>query len=568
MSNPTRHDGGLKNVPVPPIRWTDTMSTVRSRSQMLVLAIVGVASALAMLLYEATKQFLLPRISMWESHSITIALTSGLAMFAAYAVGKRMTIIAELRLETRTQALRLEQANADLLHQATHDALTGLPNRASFLDRLGREIAHAERDGGAFAVLGVDLDRFKVINDTLGHGPGDQLLIEIAHRLSLAVRAVDTVARTGGDEFLLLITGIREPADAAVVAAKIVSVLDQSVTISATEVLTTASVGISLYPTDGTNSDSLVAHADEAMYFAKQSGRNRLQFFCPGMSVFSRERLDLETDLRRALSLNQFEVHYQPKFDIASGRMNSVEALLRWRHPTRGLVGPNDFIPLAEESGLMFAIGEWVLREACRQARLWQDEGLPFLRIAVNISPVHFLEPKFLRLMRAALAEHDLEPRYLEIELTETTVMDHAENSIQILEELSRMGVLVSIDDFGTGYSSMSYLRRFPIDKLKIDRSFIKDLTVSSDAASIVSAIISLAHSLRLKVVAEGVETAEQLERLREFGCDQFQGFYRSAAVLPREIEQFLPPVSEVALPADQRMFMETQSKLAVFKRR
>ena len=216
----------------------------------------------------------------------------------------------------------------------------------------------------------------------------------------------------------------------------------------------------------------------------------------------------------------------------------------------------------------MFAIGEWVLREACRQARLWQNEGLPFLRIAVNISPIHFLEPKFLRLMRAALAAHDLEPRYLEIELTETTVMDHAENSIQILEELSRMGVLVSIDDFGTGYSSMSYLRRFPIDKLKIDRSFIKDLTVSSDAASIVKAIISLAHSLRLKVVAEGVETAEQLEQLREFGCDQFQGFYRSAAVLPGEIEKFLPPVREVAEPADQRMFTETQSKLAVFKRR
>jgi diguanylate cyclase (GGDEF)-like protein len=535
---------------------------------MLILAIVGVASALAMLLYEAAKQLLFPGISIWESHSITIALTSGLATFAAYAVGKRVIIIGELRLVARTQALRLEQASADLQHLVTHDALTGLPNRVSFLDRLGREIAHAERDGGTFAVLGVDLDRFKVINDTLGHGPGDQLLMEIAHRLSLAVRAVDTVARTGGDEFLLLITGIREPADAAVVAAKIVSVLDQSVTISATEVLTTASVGISLYPTDGTDSDSLVAHADEAMYFAKQSGRNRFHFFCPGMSAFSRERLDLESDLRRALPLNQLEVHYQPKFDIASGRMNSVEALLRWRHPTRGLVGPNEFIPLAEESGLMFAIGEWVLREACRQARLWQDEGLPFLRIAVNISPIHFLEPKFLRLMRAALAEHDLEPRYLEIELTETTVMDHAENSIQILEELSRMGVLVSIDDFGTGYSSMSYLRRFPIDKLKIDRSFIKDLTVSSDAASIVKAIISLAHSLRLKVVAEGVETAEQLERLREFGCDQFQGFYRSAAVLPGEIAQFLAPLCEVAEPADQRMFTETQSKLAVFKRR
>lgn len=475
---------------------------------------------------------------------------------------------AHLQSKVRIQALRLEQANADLQHQATHDALTGLPNRVLFLDRLEREIAHAERDGRTFAVLAVDLDRFKVINDTLGHGPGDQLLMEVARRLQLAIRAVDTVARTGGDEFLLLITGVREPADAAMIAAKIVSVLDQSVTISATEVHTSASIGISVYPADGTDSESLVAHADEAMYFAKQSGRNSFQFFSPGMSVFSRERLDLERDLRRALPLKQFEVHYQPKIDIATGRTNSVEALLRWRHPTRGLVGPNDFIPLAEESGLMFAIGEWVLREACRQARQWQDEGLPFLRIAVNISPIHFLQPKFLGIVRAALADHRLEARFLEIELTETTVMDHAESSIQILEELSRMGVLVSIDDFGTGYSSMSYLRRFPIDKLKIDRSFINDLTTNADAASIVKAIISLAHSLRLKVVAEGVETAEQLEELRTLGCDQFQGFYRSAAVLPEEIQKFLPPAAEVAEAPDQRMFMETQSKLAAFKRR
>jgi diguanylate cyclase (GGDEF)-like protein len=475
---------------------------------------------------------------------------------------------AHLQSKARIQALRLEQANASLQHQATHDALTGLPNRVLFLDRLEREIAHAERDGHRFAILVVDLDRFKVINDTLGHGPGDQLLIEIARRLSLAVRAVDTVARTGGDEFLLLVTGIREPADAAVTAAKIVAELDRSVGISGTEVHTTASIGISVYPADGNDSESLVAHADEAMYFAKKSGRNGFQFFSAGMSVFSRERLDFESDLRRALPLKQFEVHYQPKMDIASSHVNSVEALLRWRHPVRGLVGPNDFIPLAEESGLMFSIGEWVLREACRQARQWQLEGLPFLRIAVNISPIHFLQPRFLDIVRAALADHQLEARYLEIELTETTVMDHAESSIQILEELSRMGVLVSIDDFGTGYSSMSYLRRFPIDKLKIDRSFINDLTTNADAASIVKAIISLAHSLRLKVVAEGVETAEQLEQLRSLGCDQFQGFYRSAAVLPGEIPQFLTAATEGAQPMDRRLFMETQSKLTAFKRR
>jgi diguanylate cyclase len=476
---------------------------------------------------------------------------------------------AHLQSKARIQALRLEQANAELHHQATHDALTGLPNRLLFIDRLERQIANAERDGRLFAVLVVDLDRFKVINDTLGHGAGDQLLIEIARRLSNALRATDTVARTGGDEFLLLLSDIREPADAATIAGNIVAELDKAVRIGGgAEVHTSASIGISMYSTDGSDSDALVAHADEAMYFAKQRGRNGFQFFSADMSVFSRERLDFESDLRRALSMKQFEVHYQPKIDVASGRMNSVEALLRWRHPTRGLIGPLEFIPLAEETGLILSIGEWVLCEACRQARRWQHQRLPFLRIAVNISPIHFRQSKFLDIVRAALLDNDLEPQYLEIELTEATVMDHAENSVQILEELSRMGVIVSIDDFGTGYSSMSYLRRFPIDKLKIDRSFIHDMTTNVDAASIVKAIISLAHSLRLKVVAEGVETAEQLVQLRELGCDQFQGFFRSAAVLPDEIEKFVQGISEGAPLQDQGAFMETQSKLTVFKRR
>ena len=474
---------------------------------------------------------------------------------------------AHLQSRARIQAVRLEQANAALQHQATHDALTGLPNRLLFIDRLGREIAHAERDGHLFAVLVVDLDRFKVINDTLGHGPGDQLLIEVARRLSSAIRSVDTVARTGGDEFLLLLTEIREASDAAVIASKIISELDKAVSIGGAEVHTSASIGISVYPADGPDSDALVAHADEAMYFAKQAGRNSFQFFRPGMSVFSRERLDLESALRRALPKQQFELHYQPKIDVATGRMNSVEALLRWRHPTRGLIGPLEFIPLAEETGLMLSIGEWVLREACRQARQWQREGLPFVRVAVNISPIHFRQSKFLDIVRSALLDQDLEPQYLEIELTETTVMDHAENSVHILEELSRMGVIVSIDDFGTGYSSMSYLRRFPIDKLKIDRSFISEMTTNSDAAAIVKAIISLAHSLRLKVVAEGVETAEQLHQLRELGCDQFQGFHRSAAVLPSEIGAFAQTNAEGVAQRDQRAFMQTQSKLTVFKR-
>jgi diguanylate cyclase (GGDEF)-like protein len=472
-----------------------------------------------------------------------------------------------LKSAARTNALRLERANEELQHQATHDALTSLPNRVLFLDRLGREVARSERGSLPFAVLVVDLDRFKVVNDTLGHAAGDQLLVEVARRMSMAVRAADTVARTGGDEFLLLLSGIHEAADAGVIATKIVSELDKPISVGGTEVHTSASIGISVYPADGADSDSLVAHADEAMYFAKQRGRNGFQFFSPGMNVFSRERMNFESDLRRALPQKQFELHYQPKMDVATDRVNSVEALLRWRHPSRGIIGPLEFIPIAEEAGLMSAISEWVLGEACGQARQWQMAGLPFVRIAVNISPVQFRQPRFLEIVRTALIEHHLEPRFLEIELTETAIMDQAESSVTILEELSRMGVVVSIDDFGTGYSSMSYLRRFPIDKLKIDQSFIKDLTTHSDATSIVTAIISLAHSLRLKVVAEGVETKEQLETLRTLGCDQYQGFYRSAAVPPGEIEKFLRPRSASTDLQDQTRFIDTQSKLAALKR-
>ena len=406
-----------------------------------------------------------------------------------------------------------------------------------------------------------------MVNDTLGHGAGDQLLVEVARLLSTAVRASDTVARTGGDEFLLLLSGINEAADAGLIATKIVSGFDNPISIVGTEVHTSMSIGISVYPADGADADSLVAHADEAMYFAKQRGRNGFQFFSPGMNVFSRERLNFESDLRRALPQKQFELHYQPKMDVATDRVNSVEALLRWRNPSRGVIGPLEFMPIAQEAGLMSSISEWVLNEACRQAREWQVAGLPFVRIAVNISPIQFRQSRFLESVRTALSEHHLEPRFLEIELTETAIMDQAESSVTILEELSRMGVLVSIDDFGAGYSSMSYLRRLPIDKLKIDQSLIQDLTTHSDATSIVTAIISLAHSLRLKVVAEGVETKEQLQELRALGCDQYQGFYRSAAVPPGEIERLLTARSESTDLQDQPRLTDTQRKLAALER-
>ena len=472
---------------------------------------------------------------------------------------------AHLKSSSRGHARRLEAVNAQLQHQANHDALTGLPNRVLFIDRLGREIAHGARDGRRFAVLLLDLDRFKLINDTMGHAAGDQLLTQAARRLTEALREIDTVARTGGDEFLVLISETRDQYDPGAIAVKIGKSLGEPFLVNGTEIHTSASIGISVYPADGSDADELVAHADEAMYFAKQRGRNSYQFFNHDMSVFSQDRLELENDLRRALALNQMEVHYQPKSEVQTGRVSSVEALLRWRHPTRGLVSPTEFVPLAEECGLILSIGEWVLRESCKQARAWQRAGMPFIRIAVNVSPIQFRQSNFLQAVHAALLEFDLEPQYLEIELTESTVMGNAEGSIEILEQLSRMGVVVSIDDFGTGYSSMSYLRKFPIDKLKIDRSFISELTTNPADASIVKAIISLAHSLRLKVVAEGVETAEQLQCLRELGCDQYQGFLASAAVNAQEIERSVRSGINADAVCDDP-FMKTQSRLTSYK--
>jgi EAL domain-containing protein (putative c-di-GMP-specific phosphodiesterase class I) len=321
------------------------------------------------------------------------------------------------------------------------------------------------------------------------------------------------------------------------VAARPATAMSHAFRIQGSDVHTSASIGVSVYPLDSTVGEELVAHADEAMYATKRSGRSGFQFFNADLSLRSRERLALEFDLRRALPLEQFELHYQPKVDIATGQIRNVEALLRWRHPMRGLVSPADFIPLAEDTGLILSIGSWVIHEACRQARQWQLAGLPFIRIAVNVSPLQFRQATLLNSIRRALSEFELGPQYLEIELTESAVMEDAEESIGILEQVSRMGVVISIDDFGTGYSSLSYLRRLPIDKLKIDRSFINELTTTSGGEAIVRAIISLAHSLNLKVVAEGVETIDQLAVLRQLRCDQYQGFLLSGALPPAELE-------------------------------
>jgi diguanylate cyclase len=471
-----------------------------------------------------------------------------------------------LRLEeviaTRTQGL--ESANRQLRHLASHDVLTGLPNRVLLDDRLTQAMARADRDGDSFAVLVCDLDRFKLINDSLGHRAGDELLQEVARRLTGVVRTIDTVARFGGDEFVLLASTIADVEDARSLAARAIEALQPPVRIARIDVHTSVSIGIAIYPTDGGSIEALLAHADAAMYAAKQQGRGNVQCFAPGMHAGT-EKVQLESDLHSAVALKQFELHYQPKVDMRNGMIRSAEALIRWVHPTRGAISPAEFIPLAEECGLIGAVGEWVIREACRQARVWQKAGLPPLRISVNLSASQFRDSGLVETIRRALDDADLQARYLEVELTESAVMSDPEQSIAILEQLSTMGVLVSVDDFGTGYSSMSYLRRFPIDKLKIDRIFINEIASRPEDASIVRAIVSLAHSLSLKVVAEGVETPAQLRFLEAAGCDEYQGYHFSHPLPAGDFERFIRGSHVQNTSSADEDAVRTHSKLAAY---
>lgn len=428
-------------------------------------------------------------------------------------------------------------AEARIQHLAYYDALTDLPNRILFLDRLAMGLAGARRRNEKVALLFLDLDRFTIINDSLGRSAGDQILKQIAQRLQKGIREQDTIARIGSDEFGIVLNAVHDLAAAGVTAGRLMELLALPLEIQGRTVSLGCSIGISVFPQHGADADSLIKNAEAAMHCAKDEGRNSFRFFAEAMNGKAAEQLALETGLRSALANHEFFLVYQPEINLASGRMTAMEALIRWRHPELGLVPPDQFIPIAENSGLILPIGEWVLRTACGQLQRWRSEGISIVPVAVNVSAVQFRNGRFCSLVREVLREFCLPPEYLELELTEGLILSNASPTSSVLSELKNLGVRVAIDDFGTGYSSLSYLKQFRVDKLKIDRSFVRDLPADGDNAAITAAIISMAKSLDLSVIGEGVENEEQLTFLRERQCDEVQGYYFSKPVTPDEMK-------------------------------
>ncbi|UZE31393.1 EAL domain-containing protein [Pseudomonas asplenii] len=455
-----------------------------------------------------------------------------------------LTSVLDARLEERTADLAdsLTLANRELTQLALHDNLTGLPNRMLLADRIDQAIHKVSAEGGCFALMFIDLDGFKPVNDAFGHHVGDQLLRAVAHRLRDELRSQDTLARIGGDEFVLL-TQLAEPDDALQVASHQVSLMAQSFQVAEQDLQISASIGIVLYPGSGRTAEELLMNADAAMYYAKSAGKNGHCFFDTSMNGDARRKLKLQQDLRQALeSGEQFHLHYQPKFDALSGQPIGAEALVRWQHPEQGLMMPDTFINLAEKSGLIIPLGEWVLNEACRQMREWCDQGYQHWRIAVNLSAQQFCHFGLVDSVASALARHDLPANNLTLEITESTTMSDADASMTVLRRLSEMGVDLSIDDFGTGYSSLMYLKRLPAKELKIDRGFVRDLEHDSDDAAIVSAIVALGQALGLRIVAEGVETEKQRDFLTHLGCDSLQGYLLGR---PMPADRFMADIRE-----------------------
>ena len=450
--------------------------------------------------------------------------------------------IKHLHIITSRLASALETADRDerLYRQAYFDALTKLPNRQLLEDRLAQYILHAHRENQIIGVLYIDLDRFKNINDTLGHSVGDKLLQDTAERLTRCVRETDTVARLSGDEFIVVLSNITEPKDARIIAEHIISRISESFNINLHEIFITPSVGIALYPSDGTNSEELLKHADAAMYQAKQSGRGSYKFYEEQMNIEDVKRSQMEQDLRHALARSEFELVYQPQFDLKTGKIIGAEAFIRWNHTKHGIILPSHFIPLAEDTGLIEPIGEWILRTACRQYKSWQEEGLIIDRLAINVSNRQFMQRKFADTVYKSLTATGMSPERLELEITENLLMDDRIDTIYILDELHSMGVKLAIDDFGTGYTSLGYLKRLPVDALKIDQSFITEVPTSEDAITITSSIIAMAHAFKVNVIAEGVENEQQLFMLRSQKCDSVQGFYFAQPMPPEEFGAYL----------------------------
>jgi diguanylate cyclase (GGDEF)-like protein/PAS domain S-box-containing protein len=436
---------------------------------------------------------------------------------------------------------------AQIRHQATHDALTGLPNRNLLQDRLQQAMLNAQRHGDIAAVAFIDLDQFKFINDSLGHEVGDELLKTVGTRLRSCMRAHDTVARLGGDEFVVVLSGYQSSEAISDTMRRLVAVVSEPWDADGLTLHVTCSVGIAVYPNDAQDAQTLLRHADSAMYKAKELGRNNFQYFSADMNLNATERLDMLNSLRRAVANNEFLLHFQPKVRLASDQVVGAEALLRWEHPVRGMVSPADFIPLAEESGVIVDIGAWVLRAACAQCLAWQQAGYPALPISVNLSPKQLARDDLVDVVADTLRDTGLAPGCLELEITESSVMRDVDKSLATLLRLKELGVKISIDDFGTGYSSLNYLKRFPVDTLKIDRSFVSDIATNADDAAIVKAVISLAHILNLSVVAEGVECEEQHRFLMENGCDEVQGYHFGRPMPPHEFSRLLQRTTSVA---------------------
>ncbi|HEX5773465.1 MAG TPA: EAL domain-containing protein, partial [Geomobilimonas sp.] len=438
-------------------------------------------------------------------------------------------------IEQCLDGIRLEkqffQQEQYIRHVAYHDMLTGLPNRELFNELLNLALAQAQRHNHnrLLAVLFLDLDRFKLINDTLGHGVGDQLLQSVAHRLKECCRRQgDVVARRGGDEFIVLLPELDSVQDAAKVAQKIIDAFSHAFVLPEHELFISTCIGISIFPEDGTEGDTLIGNADMAMYRAKEHGRNQYHLYNLSMNAQTFKRLAMETNLRKAMERQEFFLNYQPKINVKTGRVVSYEALVRWHNPELGLVEPKRFIPVAEETGLIIQLGEWVLRTACAQNRAWQDANYPFMRVAVNFSPRQFQMLRLADMVEKVLAETNLDPCWLELEVTEGIMLQNIENTITTLRRLSDLGVHISIDDFGTGYSSLSYIKKLPINTLKIDQSFVNDITINPDDAAIATAVINLAQSLRLNVIAEGVEYEGQARLLDSLECSEMQGYFFS----------------------------------------